>query len=130
MKPKLLLTTTSLISIVLFLLHWSYEITNGMEPGTLSGFGGVIILVVWLCGTLLLADRRSGYIIMLIGGILGVGVLVLHMMGRGMVGGRVANTNGIFFWVASLIALGVSSALSAILAGRGLWNLRARNQKA
>jgi len=96
-----------------------------MEPGTIAAIGGVAILVVWLSGPLVLGDRLSGYIITLIGGILGLGVLILHMTGRGMVGGRIpVNSSGAFFWVLTLIVLGVSSAISAILAARLLWNLR------
>jgi hypothetical protein len=63
---------------------------------------------------------------MLLGGILGFGVLVLHMRGAGLVGNRIANTSGIFFWVGTLIALGVTSSFSAILSARGLWNLQRR----
>jgi hypothetical protein len=125
MKDKVTLTITSLLSVLLFALHWADEVARGMEVGTLSAFGGVVILVVWLSGTLILGDRRSGYIITLIGGILGLGVLILHMTGRGMVGGRIPiNSNGAFFWVLTLILLGVSSTISAILAGRALWSRR------
>jgi hypothetical protein len=130
MKDKAALTTTSLLSVLLFAFHWADEVSRGMEAGTLSALGGVVILVVWLSGTLVLGDRRSGYIITLVGGILGLGVLVLHMSGRGMVGGRIAtNSSGAFFWVLTLIALGVTSTVSAILAARGLWSLqRARSR--
>ena len=125
MNPRITLTVTSLLSILLFAFHWADEVSRGMEPGTISAFGGILILVVWLSGTLVLGDRRSGYIISLIGGILGLGVLILHMMGRGMVGGRIApNSSGAFFWVWTLIALGATSTLSAILAARELWSLR------
>lgn len=125
MKDKVTLTVTSLLSILLFAFHWADEVSRGMEPGTVSALGGVLILVVWLCGTLVLGDRRSGYIIMLLGGILGLGVLILHMSGRGMVGGRIPpNSSGAFFWVWTLIALGVTSTISAILAARGLWTLQ------
>ena len=125
MQHKVTLTVTSLLSILLFAFHWADEVSRGMEPGTVSAFGGVVILVVWLSGTLVLGERRSGYIITLIGGILGLGVLILHMTGRGMVGGRIPpNSSGAFFWVWTLIALGVTSTLSAILAARGLWSLR------
>ena len=123
MKHQLTLKITSLLSIVLFALHWIDEVSRGLEPGTVSALGGIVILVVLLCGPLLLGDRRSGYIIMLLGGILGLGVLVLHMQGAGIVGRRIANTSGIFFWVLTLIALGVTSTFSAILAARGLWSL-------
>jgi hypothetical protein len=124
MKHTVTLTITSLLSMLLFGLHWADEVARGLEPGTVSALGGVLILVVRLYGTLVLGDRRSGYIVMLLGGILGLGVLILHMQGAGIVGRRIANTSGIFFWVSTLIALGVTSTFSAILAAHGLWTLR------
>lgn len=124
MKHRVTLTITSVLSTALFALHWVDEISRGLEPGTLQGAGGIAILVVWLCGPLLLAERRSGYILMLVGGILGLGVVLLHMSGRGMVGGRIANTPGMFFWVLTLIAMSVTSSMSAILAAHGLWSQR------
>ena len=121
MNHKVTLTVTSLLSILLFASHWADEVSRGMEPGTISAVGGVVILVVWLSGTLVLGDRRSGYIISLVGGILGLGVLILHMTGKGMVGGRIPpNSSGAFFWVWTLIALGATSTISAILATRAL----------
>jgi hypothetical protein len=125
MKNNVTLTVTSLLSILLFAVHWADEVSRGMEPGTLSAFGGVLILVVLLSGPLVLGERRSGYIIMLLGGIFGLGVLVLHMTGKGMVGGRIPpNSTGAFFWVWTLLALGATSTISAILAARGLWSMR------
>ena len=81
-------------------------------------------MVVWLYGTLVLGERRSGYIIMLLGSIVGLGVLVIHMRGAGLVGGRIANSSGVFFWVWTLIALGVTSTFSLIFSARGLWSLQ------
>ena len=124
MKHNVTLTITSLLSILLFASHWVDEVARGMEPGGVSGLLGVLILVVWLYGTLVLAEQRSGYIIMLLGSIGGLGVLVIHMRGAGLVGGRIANSSGVFFWVWTLIALGVSSTFSGILSARGLWNLQ------
>jgi hypothetical protein len=124
MKHSVTLTITSLLSILFFALHWVDEVARGLETGGVSALGGVLILVVWLYGTLVLAERRSGYILMLLGGIFGLGVLVLHMQGTGIVGRRIANTSGVFFWVWTLIALGVTSTFSAILAARGLWSLQ------
>jgi len=122
MTHNVTLKITSLLSVLLFAFHWADEISRGMEVGTLSAFGGVVILVVWLSGTLVLGDRRSGYIISLIGGILGLGVLVLHMSGEGMMGGRIApNSPGAFFWALTLVALGTTSTISAILAARAMW---------
>jgi len=124
MKHKITLTVTSLLSILLFALHWVDEIARGLEPGGVSGLGGVLILVIWLYGALVLADRRSGHIIMLLGSIGGLGVLVLHMRGAGLVGARIANSGRVFFWVWTLIALGVTGTFSAILSVHGLWGLR------
>ena len=131
MKHTVTLTITSLLSILLFALHWVDEIARGLEPGTVAGLGGIVILVVWLYGTLALGDRRSGYIVTLLGGVLGLGVLILHMQNKGMVGGRIpVNSSGAFFWVLTLIALGVTSTISAIFAAHGLWNLqRGRSQR-
>jgi len=124
MTHKVTLTITSLLSILLFASHWVDEVARGMEPGGLSSLGGVLILVVWLYGTLVVAERRSGHIIMLLGSILGLGVLVLHMRGAGLVSSRIANSGRVFFWVWTLIALGVSSTFSGILSARGLWSLQ------
>ena len=124
MKEQAILIITSLLSILLFTFHWVDEIARGIEPGGVSGLGGVLILLVWLYGTVVLGERRSGHVIMLLGALLGLGVLVLHMSGKGLVGGRIANSSGIFFWVWTLIALGVISAFSIILSVRGLWRLQ------
>jgi len=124
MKHKVTLTIASLLPILFLAFHWADDVVRGMSPGGLSGLGGVFILVIWLYGTLVLADRRSGYIIVLLGSIVGLGVLVIHMRGAGLVGGRIANSSGVFFWVWTLIALGVSSTFSGILSACGLWSLQ------
>jgi hypothetical protein len=98
---------------------------RGLEPGTVSGSGGLLILAVWLSATLVFADRRWGLAIMLLEAILASGVPVLHMQGRGLVGGRIAaNSSGALFWVWTNIALGASGMLSLVLSVRALWNLR------
>ena len=129
MKHHVTLTITSLLSIFLFSLHWADEIARGIEPGTVSASGGLLILAVWLCGVLVLGDRRSGLVIILLGAILASGVPVLHMQRAGLVGGRIApNSSGALFWVWTNIALGASGMLSFVLAVRALWSLR-RAQK-
>jgi hypothetical protein len=125
MKDQVTLTITSLLSIVLFSLHWADEVARGIEPGTMSAFGGLLILSVWLCGTLVFADRRLGLVIILLGAILASGVPALHMQGTGLVGRRIAaNSSGTLFWVWTNIALGASGMLSLVLSVRVLWNLR------
>jgi len=124
MNPNVTLTTTSLLSIVFMAFHAADDIVRGMEPGGISTLVGILILVVWLYGTLVLAERRWGYVIILLASLGGAAVAIVHMMGTGLVGGRIANSSGIFFWVWTLIALGVTAIFSAILSIRGLWRLR------
>ena len=122
MKPNLLLTIASLLSILLSTFHMSDDIVRGMEKGGLSNLIAVPILVIWLYGTLVLAGRRSGYVIILLGSILGLAIPVFHMKGAG-VGAQIAKApSGGFFFVWTLIALGVTALFSIILAARGLWN--------
>ena len=124
MNDDFKLTITSLLSILLLTFHLTDDIIRGFEPGGVKNVAGVLIAVVWLYGTLMLTGRRSGYIIILLGSILGSGVPVIHMMGAGLVGGRIANSSGKFFWVWTLLALQVTAIFSVILSARGLWNLR------
>ena len=121
MNDKIAWTVASLLSVLLLTCHLTDDIVRGVEPGGVATFIGVLILVVWLYGTLLLAERRAGYIIVLLGSILGAGVSLIHMRGAGLVGGRIANSSGMFFWVWTLIALGVAATFCAILSARGLW---------
>jgi hypothetical protein len=123
MTHRRTLTIASLLSIVLFSLHWADEIARGMEPGTIDRtWGGLLILFVWLYGTLAIAERRLGLVIILLGSILASGVPVLHMSGRGLVGGRIAvGSTGALFWVWTNIALGATGMISLALAIHALW---------
>ena len=124
MKHNVTLTITSLLSILFFSLHWADEVARGLEPGTVKAFGGLLIIGVWLCGTLVLTGR-TGLILILLGAILASGVPVLHMQGAGLVGGRIAaNSSGALFWVWTNIALGASGMLSVVLSVRELSTLR------
>ena len=129
MKRSVLLTITSLLSILFMTFHLSDDIVRGLEPGGVKNIIGVLMLVVWLYGTLVLAERRSGYVIILLGSILGSGVPVVHMIGKGLVGGRIANSSGVFFFVWTLMALGVTALFSVILSASGLWSLPWRRVK-
>jgi hypothetical protein len=124
MKRSVLLTITSLISILFFTFHLSDDIVRGFEPGGFKHISSILILVVWLCGTLLLAGRRSGYIIILLGSLLTSLMPLAHMRGAGFVGGRVANSSGMFFFVWTLLVVGVTAFFSVILSVLELWSLR------
>ncbi|HYP01823.1 MAG TPA: hypothetical protein VER76_16655 [Pyrinomonadaceae bacterium] len=125
MKQNLMLTIASLLSILFFTFHLADDIIRGFEKGGVSNLTAVPIFVVWLYGTLVLAGRRSGYIIILLGSLLSLAVPVLHMKGTGVgVASGIANSSGAFFFIWTLIALGVTALFSVILSARGLWSLR------
>jgi hypothetical protein len=126
MKPNAVLMIASLLSIFLMIFHMTDDIVRGMEPGTLFDLIIVPVLAVWLYGTLVLRDRRSGYIIVLVASLLGLLVPIIHMKGAG-VGGAIARSGGGFFFIWTLIALGVTSLFSVMLSARALWEqLRGR----
>jgi hypothetical protein len=121
LKNNLTLTIASLLSILFMTFHLADDIARGFEKGGLSNLIAVPILVIWLYGTLVLAERRSGFVIILLGSILGSGIPVIHFMRvGGVVGGEIAKSNGTLFFVWTLIALGVTSVFSVVLSARAL----------
>ena len=109
MKRNLTLVITSLLSILLLTLHVTDDIVRGIskpEPANLA----LLVLVVWLYGTLLLAERRSGHIIMLLVGLFAAGMPVIHM--RGVHYPDIAASSGGFFFVWTH-----GSSVSAIVVG-------------
>ena len=120
MKHNVMLTITSLLSILLFTFHVADDIVRGFEEGGVYNLTAVPIFVVWLFGTLVLAERRSGYVIVLLASLLSLAVPILHMTGKG-VGGEIAKSSGGFFFIWTIIALGVTALFSVILSVRGLW---------
>jgi hypothetical protein len=125
MKHNVMLTIASLLSILLTTFHLTDDIVRGMSSGGVVNLAVVLVLVVWLYGTLVLAERRSGHVIILVASLLGSGLPVVHMMGQGGVaGGAIAKSSGAFFFAWTLLALGVTAIFSVILSARGLRNLQ------
>ena len=125
MKHNTMLTIASLLSILFGTFHLTDDIIRGWLSGTAINLTAVPVCVIWLYGTLVLAERRSGYVIMLLASLLTLAIPVLHTMGNGVMhGSRVANSSGAFFFIWTLIAVGVTALFSAVLLVRGLWSLR------
>ena len=123
MKRSVMLTITSVLSVLLFTFHLADDIVRGYEPGKLSNLPAVPIFVFWLYGTLVLAERRSGYIITFLGGLFSLVVPLAHMRGKGVgITSSLAHSSGQFFFVWTLIAIGVTGLFSVILAAHGLWS--------
>src|SRR5918998_6177753 len=101
MKHDITLTVASLLSILFMSFHHADDVVRGMAPGNFSNLIPVLFLLVWLCGTLALAGRRAGYVIILVASLLASGIPVVHMRGSGLVGGiaRSSGDFGEFFFV-------------------------------
>jgi hypothetical protein len=121
MKPNAILIVASLLSILLLTLHITDDIVRGISKAEASDVA-LVVLVVFLYGTLLLAGRPSGYVLMLLVGLLAAAMPVIHM--RGVRYGEIARSAGGFFFVWTLWALGGLGGLTFVLSARGLWSLR------
>src|SRR6266404_4099031 len=91
MKHNVMLTIASLLSILLLTLHITDDIVRGISKAEPSNIA-LAVLVVLLYGTLVLAERRSGYVIMLLVGLFAAGMPVIHM--RGAHYGEIAKSTG------------------------------------
>ena len=125
MKSNVMLVVTSLLSILLLTLHVTDDIVRGISKAESSNTA-LLVLVILLYGTLGLAERRSGHVIMLLVGLFAALMPVLHM--RGVHYPEIARSAGGFFFVWTLWALGGLGGVTVILSARGLWNLRPGNQ--
>ncbi len=117
MKPSVMLTVASLVTLLLLMFHLTDDVLLQAE-GHVKYFIPVFVFVVWLYGTLMLRDRVSGYIIMLLGGLIAAGMIVVHSRGG------VVHKSGGFFFVWTMFALSATGWFTAILSARGLWMAR------
>lgn len=128
MKRNLILVGTSALSILLVTFHLAQDTVHA-KVGTSEAGGSTLVavpvLVIWLYGTLVLGERRSGYVIMLIGSLLAAGMPVMHVMGAtGIFHVQLVQPDRGFWFVWTLHALGVTGLFSLILSAQGLWSWR------
>ena len=122
MKPNVMLIVASLLTLLLTIIHLTQDVMLQAE-GAVKFPIPVVIFAVWLYGTLMLSDRIWGYIIMLLGGLIGAAMIIGHS--KGLVVGK---SDG-FFFVWTLFALSTTGWFTAILSARGIWTtLRSRRQ--
>src|SRR5579871_4572299 len=121
MKHNTMLTVASLLALLLLTLHVTDDIVRGISKAEPSNTA-LLVLAVFLYGTLVLAERRSGHVIMLLVGFFAAAMPVIHM--RGAHYGEIARSAGGFFFVWTLWALGGLGGVTFILATHGLWRLR------
>jgi len=126
MKRNVVLTITSLLSILLLTLHVTDDIVRGISKAEPSNIA-ILVLAVFLYGTLVLAEQRSGHVIMLLVGLFAAGMPVIHM--RGAHYPEIAKSAGGFFFVWTLWALGGLGVFTFVLSAQGLWAMRRRQPR-
>ena len=124
MKQSTLLTVTSLLTILFLTIHLTSDFLH--DAGELSlqlVLIAALILTVLLWGTLVLAEGRTGHVIMLLGSLFALGMPVIHLKRATGVSDALARPDAFFFvWI--LLALGVTGLFAAVLSVRGLLNLQ------
>jgi hypothetical protein len=82
--------------------------------------------VAWLYPVLVLAGRKSGYLINLVFSLASMAMLVLHMRGAGLLGHSRSTLEFFpaFFWVWTTFAIVVTGAIVFLLSVHGLVSLR------
>src|SRR6185503_15507652 len=124
MKQSVMLTITSLLTLLFLSFHHADDVVRGFVPGKFTNLVPIVFMVIWLYGSkLVLDERRSGYILILILSVLLSGIPLVHMTGAGVAGGRIASSHGAFFFVWTLLMIGATSLFSALLAALELWRL-------
>ena len=120
MKRNVVLIVASLLSLLFMTFHLTHDVIRQAE-GAVKYPIPVLVFTLWLYGTLMLSDRVWGYVIMLIGGLFGAGMIIVHSKGL------VVGNSGGFFFVWTLFALSTTGWVTMILSARGLWTtLRSR----
>src|SRR3954468_22732753 len=118
MKSHATLVATSLLSLLLLTLHISDDIVRTISKAEPSKTA-LLVLVACLYGTLVLAERRSGHVIMLFVGLFAAAMPILHMAGAHY--GEIARSSGGFFFVWTLWALGGLGGFTVVASARGIW---------
>lgn len=114
MKHNVKLTVVSLLTLLLLTIHLTHDTIRQAE-GSVKYPIPVVVFSLWLYGTLMAPDRVWGYVIMLLGGLFGAGMIIVHAKGI------VVGNSGGFFFVWTMFALSATGWVTMILSARGLW---------
>ena len=114
MKPNRVLIVVSLLTLFLLTIHLTQDVIRQAEGANKYPIP-VIVFALLLYSTLAAADRVWGHVIMLLGGLFGAAMIVVHAKGI------VVSKSGGFFFVWTLFALSATGWVTMILSARGLW---------
>ncbi len=114
MKHNVMLPVASVLTLLFTIIHLTQDVLLKAD-GEVKYPIPVVVFALWLCATFLLSDRVWGQIIMLLGGLIGAGMIIVHAHGT------VVGKSGGFFFVWTLFALSTTGWVTMILSARGLW---------
>ena len=80
MKRNTMLIVAALLSLLFLTLHITDDIVRGISKAESSNTA-LLVLAVFLYGTLVLPERRSGHLIILLIGLIAAAMPVIHMRG-------------------------------------------------
>lgn len=113
MKRDATLVVVSLLNLLLLMIHIAQD-TILQPEGKMTYPIPVIVFALLLYVSLAASERVWGNIVMLLGGLFGVGMIVVHA--KGIV---VRNTGGLFF-VWTMFALAATGWVTILLSARAL----------
>lgn len=120
MKPNMTLKVMSLLNLLLLMIHMSQDVILQSE-GSVQYPIPVAIFAVLLYASLMASEKAWGQIVLLLGGLFGTGMIVVHANGI-----AVRNGSGLFF-VFVLFALSTTGWITIVTSARELANgIRAR----
>ena len=120
MKRNIVLPVVSFLNLVLLTAHLTHDTIRQAE-GSVQYPIPVVVFSLLLYATLMAPDRVWGLVVMLLGGLFGAGMIVVHAKGL------VVRSSGGFFFVWTLFALSATGWVTMVLSAHGLWMaLRAR----
>lgn len=121
MKPNTLVVV-SLATAALLPFHVAGDVARGFDRGGPGLLIVVAIVLTLAVGALVLAERRTGHVIMLLGGVGALAMPIIHR-NNGFTPAVAASPGGLAFqW--TLMALGVTGGLALVLSVRALWRAR------
>ncbi len=119
MKESRLLAIASFLAVALLWIHVADDMVRGLDRVGTRNMFGVLFSVVWLYAALVAQDRRWAKVLLFLLALLGTVVPVLHL--RGGLPQDFLASSGAMLFLFTLYALGITSGLAAVLAGRALF---------
>jgi hypothetical protein len=138
MKHNTMLTVASLPSLLLLTLHITDDIVRGISKAESSNTA-LLVLAVFLYGTLVLPERRSGHLIILLIGLIAAAMPVIHMRGATLQRNRpiprrlflrldtlgARRARGLHYDPLGARAVGSATEAAPVVQGNGRWTILA-----